>query len=249
MKRTAGISRSSLGVGMLTLAVAMTLFILPVSLSENQRVYLVDRSAPDEDYSIAAHEGALLSGVDVDWDEGPGGKLHVLADVTVDENFIEQADLHWKSQVRQMLENVNRILAPVRIEIDVASLQTWDSDNSGGHISQRLAAAETQTRRVSGNLLIAITADTSTRFDGLARRAGGELIVQHYPKHPEWGPLLIVHVMGHLLGANHHGEDDECEDEECIMASTGSIHTKEWCHHHLEVIEENIESRLGHSIP
>jgi predicted Zn-dependent protease len=74
------------------------------------------------------------------------------------------------------------------------------------------------------------------------------LIVRHYPKHPERASILIVHEFGHLLGARHHGEAEECGEEECIMEGSGYILTNEWCHHHLEVIEENIKSRLGHSI-
>ncbi len=111
-----------------------------------------------------------------------------------------------------------------------------------------MAAAEGQTRREPGNLLIALTADASSRFDGWARREDGAVIVRFYPGHQERAPILIVHEVGHLLGVEHHGQDDECEGEDCIMASAGYINTDEWCHHHLKVIEENIESRLGYSI-
>ncbi len=60
--------------------------------------------------------------------------------------------------------------------------------------------------------------------------------------------MLIVDEIGHLLGANHHGEDDDCGDEDCVMSYTGYIQTEEWCHHHLEVIEANIASRVGYAI-
>jgi predicted Zn-dependent protease len=60
--------------------------------------------------------------------------------------------------------------------------------------------------------------------------------------------MLIAHEVGHLLGATHHGDDEECGDDECIMAYTGYIRTKDWCQHHLEAIEGNIESRLGYTI-
>lgn len=254
MRRNIVTFKTALIGGTLLLAIAMTLFIAPTNLTEDQCVYLVDGVVPAGIYGAVTtvapinNDESFLSGVQVYCNTEPAGKLHVLADVTVDPSFIERSDINWKGQVRQMFQNVNLILEPVHIKIEVASLQTWEPNQTFTHISQRLSAAEEQAQRQPGSLLIAITSDAASRFDGLARRDGGALIVRHYANHPERGPMLIVHEFGHLLGANHHGEDDDCGDDECIMASTGYIRTNEWCHHHLEVIEENMEARLGHSI-
>lgn len=96
-----------------------------------------------------------------------------MADLVVEESFIEQANSDWENQVRRNLQDANDILAPIHVEIDVLTLQTWATDRPSSHISQRLAAAEEQTNREPGNMLIAITADSSSRNDGLARQTGG----------------------------------------------------------------------------
>ncbi len=84
----------------------------------------------------------LFPGVQVYCGEEPGANLLVLADVAVDDSFKKELGPNWASQASNILREVNRILSPVHIEINVASLQTWDSGNAVGHISKRLASAE-----------------------------------------------------------------------------------------------------------
>lgn len=79
---------------------------------EDRCIYLVNGSTPDQNYSATAHEGPLLTGVQIFCDDGPETKLNVLADVTVDETFIARTGLHWKTEVLQILRTANQILDP-----------------------------------------------------------------------------------------------------------------------------------------
>ncbi|MEE9261767.1 MAG: hypothetical protein V3U95_04215, partial [Dehalococcoidia bacterium] len=85
----------------------------------------------------------------------------------------------------------------------------------------------------------------TVRYDGFARESGSRMIVQFYPEDRKRTHALIAHEVGHLLGVDHHEDEDECTDEGCIMDRRGFAHTTTWCEHHRKVIQENVDSKLA----
>lgn len=160
----------------------------------------------------------------------------VFADVVVDEEFIERNGTDWRDAVDLALASANDLLEQVGVHVEMASLSTWRSNDQQSHMSRILDEVLAATQRGSGRLLLAITCQDSVRFDGMARDSMAAVVTRHV--HDDWqrNGSLIAHEIAHLLGAEHHPADEECESDGCLMDPAGYAHATEWCDDHREVI-------------
>lgn len=171
--------------------------------------------------------------------------VEILADVAVDEDFIARVGDNWESRVRQTVARANTLLAQVGVSIRVASLQQWHSDDQEDSITEDLASAERQVKRGPGNLLVAITPQGAVKYDGWAEERLNRIIIHFYEDGELRNSALLAHEVGHVLGAHHHEDEEECTEEGCIMDREGYAHATTWCHHHRNVIREHLASALA----
>ena len=173
------------------------------------------------------------------------GSVEVLVDLAVDEDFVFRAGGGWESQGYQMVATANELLMPLGLSITLVSVQRWRSESTLRQLSALLASAERQVETVPGRLLLAVTAQDTTRYDGFAEESGSRVIVRFWPDNQDRNAMLIAHEVGHLLGSKHHAEEKECTEEGCIMNRKGYAHATEWCAHHQRLIRENIALTLA----
>lgn len=166
----------------------------------------------------------------------PAGPLVLLTDVAVDEDFIERVGPDWENEVTRILVHANEILGQVGLMLQPSRTIRWDSDDSEVSMKRLLDAVDSSDP-VSGRLLLAITCQDTVVFDGWADGSGRRAIVQYYHDSSWRTSTLISHELGHLLGIQHHDEDEECDSDGCIMDDKGYAHADTWCDHHKEQIE------------
>ncbi len=169
---------------------------------------------------------------------------YILADVAVDEDFMIQGGGEWRTQLLRTLDETNALLSPLGLHIKVHSIQQWHSDDTQHHISILLDSAYQQIERVPGHLFLAITGQRTVRYDGYAEESGSRMGIQFYSDNQGRNSSLISHEIGHLLGARHHKEEEECTEEGCIMDRRGYSHATGWCQHHQQVIKKQIALQL-----
>lgn len=210
------------------------LFVVPLALALLTAGTLPAR-APDHvsgDIVEASDDPAVLR-----VDKGRyNGLATVFADVAVDEEFIERHGSDWLDALDLALDSANSVLKEVGVRVEMVSLSTWESNDKQAHMSRILDGVLAVTRRGPGRLLLAITCQDSVRFDGIARASNAAVVIRY--NHDGWQRTgsLIAHEVAHLLGADHHREDEECESDGCVMEPAGYAHATEWCDEHREVI-------------
>lgn len=175
---------------------------------------------------------------------------YVVADVAVDEDFVIQVGDEWKLEIEQTLEAANALLAPVGLRIEMGSIQRWrsaaiENDIPAHVIWTQLKSAEQQADRNPGYLLLAITGQYTPTYDGFALRMGSSVIVRRYQEYPERTAALVLHEVGHLLGAKHHADEEQCAGHGCFMTAEGFAHATDWCDHHREAIQDSIASIMA----
>ncbi len=186
-----------------------------------------------------------LRGVLVNPGDGPGGSLvHIEADVAVDDDFVGRMGSDWLDEVDETVDGANRLLEKVGVRIDVASVQRWRSDETEVSSSALLASAVAQVQGVPGRLLLAITSQDTVKYDGWADVPGGRVLSHFYHQGKRRNHALIAHEVGHVLGARHHENEDECTEDGCIMDEAGYAHADTWCEHHERAIRQHIATIL-----
>ncbi|MEE9325313.1 MAG: M12 family metallo-peptidase [Dehalococcoidia bacterium] len=228
------------GLVLTVLAISLLFFNCSNSLTENPRTSFNDESVESD----TAEDFAKLPGDLVFYSDTSGEtSVYLLADVAVDEDFVNQIGDGWETQAHRMVEEANAFLSEVDLNIRVASIQQWHSDGTQDSMAGHLSSAEEQIQRAPGHLLLAITCQDTGKTDGLAQKSMSRIIVRFYHECPKCNSVLIAHEVGHLLGAGHHENEEECTEEGCIMDHRGYAHTT-WCQHHKQLIRENIAERL-----
>ncbi len=169
----------------------------------------------------------------------------LLVDVAVDEDFIRQVGEKWLGEVFEMITGANSLLSQIGLTVRVASVQEWRSEDFQDSIANLLASAESQVHRANGRLLLAITCQDTVKYDGWAQEGNERVIVKFYHEGQKRNSALIAHEIGHLLGARHHEDDEECTGDGCVMDQKGYAHATTWCDHHQEVVEQNIQLWLS----
>lgn len=223
-------------VGSLLLAAVFGVF------AEGTQTPYHDEPVKLDDADKSAHTSAQLVFYRGPTDESPA---YVLVDVVVDEEFVNHIGKDWENRVREIVRNANKLNGQVGLNLKVVSVQRWRSDDAEATLEALLNSAERQTHRNSGNLLLAITCQDTVKYDGLSQTSERAVIVQYYHKHQERNAALIAHEVGHILGARHHEQEDECDGDGCIMDREGYDHASQWCHHHEEQIQKSIAATLA----
>ncbi|MDA1257720.1 MAG: M12 family metallo-peptidase [Chloroflexi bacterium] len=164
------------------------------------------------------------------------GLATLFADVAVDEEFVERHGTEWRNTLDLALDSANEVLKKVGVRVEMVSLSTWESNDDQTHMSRILDGVLATTQRGSGRLLLAVTCQDSVRFDGMARDSAAAVVARYI--HDDWqrNGSLIAHEIAHLLGAEHHPTDEECESDGCLMEPAGYAHAAEWCDDHIEAI-------------
>lgn len=168
-----------------------------------------------------------------------------MADLAVDEDFARNVGAGWRAEAHRTLQEASSLLERVGIELAVASTQRWESDDAEDSVVDLLDAADLQTETRAGNLLLVITDQHTVRYDGWAQDSRDRVIVRFNHERTQRNAALIAHEVGHLLGAHHHEDDEECTEGGCIMDERGFAHATEWCDHHAETIQTSIDSMLS----
>lgn len=187
----------------------------------------------------------LTSGVlKVHRDAGTNALPYLTVDVAVDEDFIQTVGSTWRVEAIRIVDESRVLLAEVGVDVRVASVQVWRSDE-GASVTDLMHAFPEQVHSTDGNLLLAITGQYMGSYDGWAQRSSGALIAHYYSRRPHNTVALLAHEVGHLLGAEHHASEDECTGDGCVMDREGFVHADDWCDHHLEVIQETLDAALA----
>lgn len=215
-----------------------TSFILtpaaPPGLTDNH--YATDEDARDAESGVAS----LRFHRD---DSSPIAYVNV--DIAVDDDFVTLTGSGWRQAVPMLVEGANDLLAAVDLRLKVNEIRQWRSDDAVDAISEHLATAERQIQSTPGHLFLAIIRRNNLRYDGWARRSESAAIVEFYPGDPLVTHSLIAHEVGHLLGAKHHEDDEDCTGDGCLMEQKGYDRLETWCEHHQDIIREVVSTGLA----
>ena len=171
----------------------------------------------------------------------PSEKPHLLLiDIVVDEEFVKDAGGLWKEEVYRQVAGANRLLGEVSVRLGVSSRQTWLSDDAVPYASVLLDLSIEQVAHRRGDVLMVFSGQTAGRYDGYSRGRASAILVSLNQRDPRLTRSLIAHEIGHLLGAEHHEDDEECHEDGCIMDKRGYVHATEWCDHHRTAIRANL---------
>jgi len=166
-----------------------------------------------------------------------------LVDIVVDEEFVRDAGGLWQEEVYRQLAGANRLLGEVSVRLGVSSKQTWHSDDAVPYASALLQLSIEQIVHRQGDVLMVFSGQMAGRYDGYSRGRARAVLVSLNQRDPSLTRSLIAHEIGHLLGADHHEDDEECHEDGCIMDKRGYIHASEWCDHHRMAIKANLASQ------
>lgn len=172
------------------------------------------------------------------------GQPYAYVDVAVDEEFIEYFGDGWRNDAYLTIEGTNVLLSEVGFTVKVNSLGQWHSKDNVKFISSHIPHINQQIANPPRHLTLAITGQATTRDDGYVRLQDGVVIVQYDARRPRRIHSLIAHEIGHVIGVNHHDNEEECTEDGCIMDAEGYEFADEWCTHHKQEIEGKLAAIL-----
>ncbi len=169
----------------------------------------------------------------------------VVADILVDDDFIDTNGANWQNDVGEMIRATNNLLGQVEVEIRIGSIGVWESEDEPESLSDLMDSAITQSQRDPSRLLIVITCQNPPKKDGLAQSGYGRVIVEYYHNDIPRNAALLSHEIGHLFGAGHHADAVECVGDGCLMDAKGYSHSENWCDHHRQLIGDATQAALA----
>lgn len=123
---------------------------------------------------------------------------------------------HWERRLRSRVEAASAVLEQYcRVQLKVVAVGTWDSDDSTTDFFESLREFEEETKPFPGRLAIGFTSQYQivqgrVHFAGTRGALHSHILVREWGQHmsePERLELL-VHELGHYLGAAHSPEQD-----------------------------------------
>lgn len=182
-----------------------------------------EHGGPFADLSITLRDGVYL----------------IEADIVADEQFIEHFGTEWVKEIDSIIHEGNLLLGELGVRVSVRSIETWESPEMEWSPSEIVVSAK-ESAPDSGRLLIAFTSQTGRRADGFASYQYAAIALSHSGGSVSLGGTLLAHELGHLLGAGHHKDEEECDEEGCIMEAHGYDHADSWCDHHVEIMADTL---------
>jgi hypothetical protein len=120
----------------------------------------------------------------------------------------------WEARLRKRLNAASKIIERTcRIRFEVVAVDTWDSDDRTVDFNRSLAEFEHEVLPAPARLVIGFTSQYE-EFAGPAKLGGTRAAFYPWILLREWGRYyteperleLLVHELGHYLGANHSPE-------------------------------------------
>jgi hypothetical protein len=186
--------------------------------------------------SLPAHVHSGEALVPAQWQDAHPGSHSISLTVVVDEEWQRVFGPDAEEQARRVVEVSAAHLRPADIDLRIAALETWTSDDDGDSLHGLLDELELSRGPIETDMVIGLTAGQyAGKVDGVARPRRPYVVVKHHPRHPERDAYVLTHEIGHVLGLDHHA----CPDGRCFMADHQYDLREHWCSDHLEILRAN----------
>ncbi len=161
--------------------------------------------------------------------------LPIRAKIAVDDAW---ADLATGSQtVRLLVAEAAGLLRGTGLSITPVQIVRWNPPGDAVLPREVLDAAKDSVPLDGADIVVVLTALSSTRTDGAADVGGRYVVVQHHRDARAKDVAVLAHEIGHLLGA-HHGCDAGTDGG--IMGTNGFTNAELLCPCTRRVIAANI---------
>ncbi len=141
------------------------------------------------------------------------------------------------TRVRSLVVEAAGLLRGTGVSITPVSVKNWNPPPEAESPQEILDSAKASLPVGDADIVIVLTARSTTRNDGAADIGGRYAVVRHHPGERAENIVVLAHELGHLLGA-HHG----CDAFEAggIMEATGFSNAELLCPCTRRVIERNV---------
>lgn len=138
--------------------------------------------------------------------------------LAVDEEWQALFGADSPATARALLANASALFRNVHIHLLPVRVSEWHSPDDIDSAKELLATIEREVELSDADIVIALTGQALNGADGLARRGGRVLVVEHHPRQIEKDAFVLAHEVAHLFGASH-----ACDltDREGLMAKNG----------------------------
>ncbi|MFQ5380834.1 MAG: M12 family metallo-peptidase [Dehalococcoidia bacterium] len=123
--------------------------------------------------------------------------------LALDEEWRDLLGARARESARSLLADVSALFRNTHIHLLPVELAEWESPGSTDQARDLLAFVEANVERGDADIVIALTGQALAGEDGLARRNGRYVVVEHHPGRLDKDALVLAHEVAHLFGAGH----------------------------------------------